>query len=47
MNDFEVCGHCKFRKFYAGEWICSNPDSDLCGLEMDYTDKCFDWEEKE
>ena len=46
MYTIEICGHCKFHRFVSGEWICSNPDSDMCALCTAYDDTCFDFEEK-
>ena len=45
MNEY--CGNCKWRRYWQGEWICSNPDSDYNGLETEYKDSCYDYEEKD
>ena len=40
------CGCCKHRKVFEGELCCCNEDSVNYSLEVDYTDKCDDFEAK-
>ena len=45
MENDRCCGTCEFHRYYDGEWICCNVDSDNNGLETAYDDRgCYDWE---
>ena len=47
MNDKKVCGTCEHGAYFAGEWRCNNPDSDVYGEFTFYNDSCVDWEARE
>ena len=44
----EVCGTCKYHKKDndTGEWICTNVDTDLCGIETEYDYTCPEYEDR-
>ena len=42
------CGTCMYHRKDAesGEWICTNVDCDLCGIETEYEYSCDDYESR-
>ena len=53
MDDFVVCGRCKYNKLCIvafssrAAWVCDNEDSDNYGLYTAYNDRCEEGEAKE
>ena len=45
MND-EICGTCKYHRKENGEWVCTNVDCDLCGIETEYDYSCEEYESR-
>ena len=45
MNHLEECGTCKFMIRRKGINYCNNPDSEMCGINVDYDDGCGKYRE--
>lgn len=47
--DKKCCGTCRFyrKSNENGDWICTNDLSDDYALEVDYSYKCEEYEERE
>lgn len=41
------CGLCEYSKYADGEFWCCNEESDLYGLETDYSECCTEYEPKD
>lgn len=48
MRDYceECCRSCKFNKYYNGEFLCGNEDSEMYGIYTEHNDSCDEYEEK-
>lgn len=42
----ELCGTCVFHVREGDEWVCTCEESDNYGLETNYEEFCFEWEER-
>ena len=43
----EVCGNCKYNKWFSDGFYCDNEDSLEYGSPTAFDDRCEDYEEKE